>query len=96
MKYLPFEPITMNSVIDLYEGVAQVIEICIDQDDIVTAQECKIKIAEFLFKLLQDGVSRQEMRIFGKFVRLEIIINKFILLRLRAAYVELESPDEDA
>ena len=86
----------MESVIDLYEGIAQVVKICIDQDDIITAQKCKIKIAEFLFKLLQDGVSREEMRIFGRFVRLEIIINKFILLNLTAAYVELESPDEDA
>ena len=70
----------MEGVIDLYEGVAQLVEICIDQDDIVTAQECKIKIAEFLFQLLQDGVSRQEMQIFGKFVRLEKKINQFILL----------------
>ena len=86
----------MEGVIDLYEGVAQVVKICIDQNDIITAQKCKIKIAEFLFKLLQDGVSKEEMRIFSKFVRLEIIINKFILLHLSAAYVELESPDEDA
>ena len=86
----------MEGVIDLYEGVAQVVKICIDQNDLITAQQCKIKIAQFLFQLLQDGVSRQEMRIFGKFVRLEMIINRFILLHLKAAYVELESPDEDA
>ena len=86
----------MEGVSDLYEGVAQVVKTCINQNDIITAQECKIKIAEFLFKLLQDGVSREEMQIFGRFVRLEIIINKFILLNLTAAYVDLESPDEDA
>ena len=86
----------MEGVIDLYKGVAQVVKICIDQNDLVTAQKCKIKIAEFLFKLLQDGVSREEMRIFSKFVRLEIIINRFILLHLSADYFELESPDEDA
>ena len=61
----------MENVIDLYEGIAQVVKICIDQDDIITAQKCKIKIAEFLFKLLQDGVSREEMRIFSKLLDLK-------------------------
>ena len=54
-----------------------------------------LKIAEFLFQLLKDGVSRPKMRMFGKFVRLDTKLNKFILLQLRAEYVELDSPDEE-
>ena len=85
----------VSEVIELYEGIAEWAEICINQDDIVTAQECKKKIAEFMFRMISEGYNRPKMRLYGKFHRLEIKLTKYILLGLRSEYVELESPDEE-
>ena len=85
----------VSEIIEIYESLEEWTELCINQDDIVNASECKTKILQLMCKIISQGHSRPKVRLYGKLNRLEIKISKFILLQLRADYVQMESPDED-
>ena len=80
---------------DYYIEIEELTEVCFNQDDLIVAQALKVQIEKTLLNLLTHGLTRPKMRLFGKFVRLEIRINRFIISPLRQEYVELDSPDEE-
>ena len=85
----------VSEIIEIYESLEEWTEVCINQDDIVNASECKTEISQLMCKIISQGYTRPKVRLYGKLNRLDIKISKFILLQLRTDYVEMESPDED-
>ena len=84
----------VSEIIEKYESLEEWAELCINQEDIFNASECKLKISQLMFRIISEGYSRPKVRLYGKLNRLEIKISKFILLQLRIDYVEMESPNE--
>ena len=84
----------VSQIIEIYDSLEEWAELCVNQDDIVNASECKLKISQLMFRIISEGYSRPKVRLYGKLNRLEIKISKFILLQLRIDYVEMESPNE--
>ena len=85
----------VSEIIEEYESLEEWAELCINQEDIFNASECKLKISELMFKIISGGYTRPKVRLYGKLNRLEIKLDKYILLQLRTDYVEMESPDEE-
>ena len=85
----------VSEIIEIYDSLEEWAELCINQDDIGNASECKLKISQLMFRIISEGYSRPKLRLYGKLNRLEIKISKFILVQLRTDYVEMESPNED-
>ena len=77
-----------------YEDVASQAEISINQEDIVLAQEIKVKIAKLLLACLSCERTKPMIRVIGKYVRLDNKLCKFILMKLRAEFVNL-NPEGD-
>ena len=78
---------------DYYTEIEELSEICFNQDDLIVAQALKVQIEKTLLNLPTHGLTRPKVRLFRKFVRLEIRINWFLISRLRQEYVELDSSD---
>ena len=85
----------VSEIIEIYGSLEEWAEICINQDDIVSASKCKLRISQLMFRMISEGYTRPKLRVYGKLNRLEIKLSKYILDQLRADYVEMESPDED-
>ena len=81
--------------IESYEACAALAEICFSQDRVILAQELKIRISRILLHLFDQGMTRPKMRLYGKFIRLDTRLTRFILLALREVYVEIDSPAEE-
>ena len=85
----------VSEISEIYDALAKWAETCINQDDIINAQKCKLRISQLMLRMISEGYTRPKLRLYGKFNRLEIKLSRYILVQLRADYVELESPNED-
>ena len=81
--------------IESYEACAELAEICFSQDRVILAQELKIRISRILLHLFDQGMTRPKMRLYGKFIRLDTKLTRFVLLAWREIYVEIDSPAEE-
>ena len=80
---------------DLYYGaIAFKAENAMNINDILTAQQVKIKIAKLLLACLSAEPTQLMIRLIGKIIRLDYRICKFILIELRAEFVAL-NPQEN-
>ena len=92
----PLPPLTLSKIIEHYESLAEFAEIWINQDDMISAQECKLTVSQLMSRIIREYrfITRAKLRLYGKLNRLEIKLSKYVLEQLRADYVEMESPDE--
>ena len=77
-----------------YGGIEVMAELAIDQEDVVAAQEVKLKICKVLLACLSSERTKPIIRMIGKYVRLDNKLCKFILMKFRAEFVNLD-PQED-
>ena len=60
----------VSKIIELYESLEEWTEVCINQDDIVNASECKTKISQLMCKIVSQGYTRPKVRLYGKLNRI--------------------------
>ena len=93
----PLPPLTLSKIIEHYESLAEFAEICINQDDMISAQECKLTVSQLMSRIIREYrfITRAKLRLYGKLNRLEIKLSKYVLEQLRDDYVEMVSSDEE-
>ena len=93
----PLPPLTLSKIIEHYESLAEFAEICINQDDTISAHECKLTVGQLMNRIVKEYrfITRAKIRLYGKLNRLEIKLSKYILESLHADYVEMESSSDE-
>ena len=93
----PLPPLTLSKIIEHYESLAEFAENCINQDDIISAQECKLTVSQLMSRIIREYrfITKAKLRLYGKLNRLEIKLSKYVLEQLRADYDEMVSSDEE-
>ena len=86
----------VSEIIEIYVSLEEWAETCINQDDIISAQECKLTVSQLMSRIIREYrfITRAKLRLYGKLNRLEIELSKYVLEQLRADYVEMVSSDE--
>ena len=73
-----------------YRQIKEVVKMCIDQENFITAQEAKVKINCIQHRLLQSEMDKAMILLYIKFHNQERKILTFILNQLRDKFNNLE------
>ena len=77
-----------------FSQVKEVVKMCIDQENFITAQEVKVQINCIEHTMLRNGMDKAAVLLYLKFRDLEREIDLFILKQLRDEYNRTEPTNQ--
>ena len=90
MEVIPFYLIVEAK----FSQVKEVVKMCIDQENFITAQEVKVQINCIEHTMLKNGMDKAAVVLYLKFRDLEREIDLFILKQLRDEYNSTEPTNQ--
>ena len=73
-----------------YRQIKEVVKMCIDQENFITAQEAKVRINYIQHRLLQSEMDKATILLYVKFRDQERKIDMFIIKQLKDEFNNLE------